>query len=154
MCFKSIFNFLFAYLRFMLLFGCVFVLFVLFGALYSFCAFCACKILSWKKNKKFETSLIKSFILLLKGCERSHQKATWEHSQTYKGGEKTQMIQTIELIRSMPIKIWNCIGRIFSFFNWDSLHARLSSHYEAWSYKKRTTKSLDDTGICLERTYS
>ena len=21
------------------------------------------------------------------------------------------------------------------FFNWDSLHARLSSHYEAWSYK-------------------
>ena len=22
------------------------------------------------------------------------------------------------------------------FFNWDSLHARLNSHYEAWSYKK------------------
>ena len=21
--------------------------------------------------------------------------------------------------------------------NWDSLHARLSSHYEAWSYKKK-----------------
>ena len=22
-------------------------------------------------------------------------------------------------------------------FNWDSLHARLNSHYEAWSYKKK-----------------
>ena len=25
----------------------------------------------------------------------------------------------------------------FFFFNWDSPHARLNSHYEAWSYKKR-----------------
>ena len=28
------------------------------------------------------------------------------------------------------------------FFNWDSLHARLNSHYEAWSYKKRSTKKI------------
>ena len=28
----------------------------------------------------------------------------------------------------------------FLLFNWDSLHARLNSHYEAWSYKKRSTK--------------
>ena len=36
------------------------------------------------------------------------------------------------------------------FFNWDSLHARLNSHYKARSYKKdyRIQK------ICLERTYS
>ena len=26
------------------------------------------------------------------------------------------------------------------FFNWDSLHARLNSHYEAWSYKKKKHK--------------
>ena len=26
----------------------------------------------------------------------------------------------------------------FILFNWDSLHARLNSHYEAWSYKKRS----------------
>ena len=25
-------------------------------------------------------------------------------------------------------------------FNWDSLHARLNSHYEAWSYKKKKHK--------------
>ena len=24
-----------------------------------------------------------------------------------------------------------------SFFNWDSLYARLNSHYKAWSYKKK-----------------
>ena len=28
------------------------------------------------------------------------------------------------------------------FFNWDSLHTRLNSHYEAWSYKKRSTKKI------------
>ena len=28
------------------------------------------------------------------------------------------------------------------FFNWDSLHARLNSHYGAWSYKKRSTKKI------------
>ena len=33
----------------------------------------------------------------------------------------------------------------FLFFNCDSLHARLNNHYEAWSYKKRRKKSLQDT---------
>ena len=32
------------------------------------------------------------------------------------------------------------------FFNWDLLHARLNSHYQAWSYKKGSTKKkLQDT---------
>ena len=30
------------------------------------------------------------------------------------------------------------------FFNWDSLHARLNYQYEAWSYKRRSTKRLQD----------
>ena len=34
----------------------------------------------------------------------------------------------------------------FFFFNWDSPHARLNSHYEAWSYKKKKVqKRLQDT---------
>ena len=28
------------------------------------------------------------------------------------------------------------------FFNWDSLHARLNSHYEAWSYKKKKYEKI------------
>ena len=28
------------------------------------------------------------------------------------------------------------------FFNWDSLHARLNSHSEAWIYKKRSIKKI------------
>ena len=28
------------------------------------------------------------------------------------------------------------------FFNWDSPHARLNSRYEAWSYRKRSTKRI------------
>ena len=31
------------------------------------------------------------------------------------------------------------------FKNWDSLYARLNSHYKAWSYRKRSTKILKHT---------
>ena len=34
----------------------------------------------------------------------------------------------------------------FFFFNWDSLHARLNSHYEAWSYKKKKKSTKKITG--------
>ena len=30
----------------------------------------------------------------------------------------------------------------FIFFNWDSLHARLNSHYKTWSYKKKNHKKI------------
>ena len=29
-----------------------------------------------------------------------------------------------------------------TFFNWDSLHTRLNSHYKAWSYKRRDYKKI------------
>ena len=41
-----------------------------------------------------------------------------------------------------------CVGKKFSakgkffFFNWDSFHARLNSHYTAWSYKKKKHKKI------------
>ena len=31
---------------------------------------------------------------------------------------------------------------LFIYFNWDSLHARLNSHYEAWSHKKKKHKKI------------
>ena len=30
----------------------------------------------------------------------------------------------------------------YYFFNWDSLHAKLNSHYVAWSYKKKKHKKI------------
>ena len=36
--------------------------------------------------------------------------------------------------------------------NWGSLHARLNSHYQAWSYGKKKYKKI--RAQCLERTYS
>ena len=33
-----------------------------------------------------------------------------------------------------------------SFVNWNSLYARLNNHYEAWNYKKKSTKRLKYTG--------
>ena len=39
------------------------------------------------------------------------------------------------------------IFRLFFFFNWNSLHARLNSHYKAWSFKKKDAqKRLKHTG--------
>ena len=32
---------------------------------------------------------------------------------------------------------WIFKGIFSEFFYWDSLHARLKSHYEAWNYKKK-----------------
>ena len=29
-----------------------------------------------------------------------------------------------------------------SFFNWDSLHARVNSHYKTWSNKKKNHKKI------------
>ena len=34
------------------------------------------------------------------------------------------------------------VARTTAFFYWDSLHARLGSHYEAWSYKKKKHKKI------------
>ena len=49
----------------------------------------------------------------------------------------------------LTLKKWELTGipghnkrLTFSFFNWDSPHARLNSHYKAWSYKKRGTKRI------------
>ena len=42
--------------------------------------------------------------------------------------------------------------KLFSF-NWDSLYARLNSHYEVWSYKIMKQKDLSiELEIILERT--
>ena len=31
---------------------------------------------------------------------------------------------------------------LFFFFNWDSLYARLNSHYKAWTYKEKKHKKI------------
>ena len=42
--------------------------------------------------------------------------------------------------------VWNNL-----FFNWDSFHARLDSHYKAWwSYKKKKHKKIKAQEICLK----
>ena len=50
-----------------------------------------------------------------------------------------------------------CAGLFFIiiiFFNWDSLHARLNSHYKAWNYKKKKhKKDYSIQEICLEPTF-
>ena len=35
------------------------------------------------------------------------------------------------------------------FFNWDSFHASLNSHYKAWSYKKKEAKKIKAYGSSL-----
>ena len=38
----------------------------------------------------------------------------------------------------------------FFFFNWDSLHRKLNSHYEAWSYSKKKCKKIK---ACMKSVY-
>ena len=56
------------------------------------------------------------------------------------------------------IEKWKYANKaLVSFFkkNCDSPHARLNSHYEAWSYKKKKhKKDYSILEICLERTSS
>ena len=35
------------------------------------------------------------------------------------------------------------IHHLIFFFNWNSLHAKLNSHYEPWSYKKKKHKKIE-----------
>ena len=50
-----------------------------------------------------------------------------------------------------PVSLLSLVTKVFEelvnnrivyhlFFNWDSLHGRLNSHYKAWSYKKKKHK--------------
>ena len=52
---------------------------------------------------------------------------------------------------------WNRLDHMkniyeFIFFNWDSFHAGIDSHYEAWS-QKGSIKGESIQEVCLERTY-
>ena len=43
---------------------------------------------------------------------------------------------------SLPTLVPTVFVFVFVFFNWDSLHARLNSHYNGWSYKKKKHKKI------------
>ena len=47
------------------------------------------------------------------------------------------------------VSLWSLF--FFFFFNWVSFHARLNSHYHAWSYKKKKHKKLKTYRKCLQK---
>ena len=49
-------------------------------------------------------------------------------------------IDYLHFSKTYDHQIWQA-GTSF-FFNWDSLHARLISHYKAWGYKKKKHKKI------------
>ena len=51
-------------------------------------------------------------------------------------------IEDVELLRLFFGKNLLEIMARLSFFNWDSLYARLNSHCKAWSYKKKMHKKI------------
>ena len=46
-----------------------------------------------------------------------------------------------ELTSTLYPQSWYIVF-VFYFFNWDSLHARQNSHYDAWSYKKKKHENI------------
>ena len=56
-----------------------------------------------------------------------------------------ELLFYIFLYQKLKISMWLIERSIWIsniFFNWDSLHARLNSHYEAWSYMKKSIKKI------------
>ena len=41
---------------------------------------------------------------------------------------------------NLPSLVKHLFQHEYFLFNWESLHARLNSHYEAWGYKKKQKK--------------
>ena len=65
------------------------------------------------------------------------------HRHIKKSTKKSLINDLSKRLLELEFQQHNAIkSKCFSFFNWDSLHARLNSHYEAWSYKKRSTKKI------------
>ena len=73
--------------------------------------------------------------MALAGHFKRQNKDAWKTCLTRWFG-----LARINISRTL-IQKWLLLLLLF-FFNWDSPHARLNSHYEAWSYKKRSTKKI------------
>ena len=55
----------------------------------------------------------------------------------YEPNQRKLLKKIVETPKGVQKKIIN------NFFqNWNSLHARLNSHYQAWSYKKKKHKKI------------
>ena len=89
---------------------------------YIFCTFVYLYLIvyNWLKNRHFNIVLI-YFELGKHVCIFLHSFILWQ-TDTY--------------------LFTNFFYFFYFFFNWDSLHARLNNHYEAWSCKKRSTKKI------------
>ena len=58
---------------------------------------------------------------------------------SYPSKERNQFASWYKKWTQAHIPLMVCL---FVFCNWDSLHARLNSHYKAWSYKKKKHKKI------------
>ena len=89
-------------------------------------------------------------------CHLWYACVKWYYLQAFFHVFKTFISQSFGGVKGQKIgpKWQKVLLPFFSFFNWDSLHARLNSHYEAWSYKKRSTKRITGyrKSVCIERT--
>ena len=57
------------------------------------------------------------------------------------------MIEVIQRVRKKSGNMYSSVMKymVLIFLNWDSLHARLNSHYKAWGYKKKKHKKMKHT---------
>ena len=79
---------------------------------------------------------------IIKGYEGKTVEAVLANSVPISASDKEANLHLVETIDST---IDQFKALFFFFFNWDLPHARLNSHYEAWSYKKKKQKRLQDT---------
>ena len=71
-------------------------------------------------------------------------KIEFKKNQEYLASRFDFIAQSLEILVAFA-SVFGATYLSEFFFNWDPLHARLNSLYEAWSYKERRTKRLKHT---------
>ena len=84
------------------------------------------------KSAKNDTKLSTEYRTLKKN--ELNAKVSWEIKGRYKSHNSVSGRCSLCLVEKLE--------RLDFFFNCDSLYARLNSHYEAWSYKKKKHKKI------------
>ena len=76
---------------------------------------------------------------IFNSCHLPFLNVPYSYFQKIKHGFSHNWLQPVAKLKRTLASVQRTLAL---FFNWDSLHARLNSHQEAWSYKKRSTKKI------------
>ena len=106
---------------------------------------CTHQIWQYQRFEYFEVYLCKNqlyLLLLSRDTAKILQTCYFKYFRQDQPYSPILMVSTCRKVCLSASKKSTSSLSSFFFFNWNSLHARLNSHYEAWSYKKKKHKKI------------